>query len=106
MATKKTAAAPDAREMGENEHEVQMTVGAVEIPKRQAAVTFSIGSTKGKVGTLKVSRGSLSWKVGNQKAQSLTWPAVASLFANLRAKKTAKSTNKSVAAKVPKAKSK
>ena len=107
MATKKTQLARDtaAEEDEGNEHRVLMTAGTVELPKQQAALSLDVHNVSGKLGTLKVSRGSLSWKVGNQKEQRLSWPQVAALFKARREKKIAsKKVKKASVAKVAKGK--
>lgn len=91
MATKKNPAAskpPVSEDEAGNEHRVLLTAGPIEMPKQQAALTLDVHDTSGKLGTLKVSRGSLSWKVGKQKEQRLSWPQVAAMF---KARREAKS---------------
>lgn len=107
MATKKNqpASKPSVSEdeVG-NEHRVLLTAGPIEMPKQQAALKLDIHDASGKLGTLKVSRGSLSWKVGNQKEQRLSWPQVAAMF---KARRDAKSNGADkVKAKAPTKKAK
>ena len=99
MATKKSQVAPKAPATAEeegNEHTVRLTAGPIELPKRQAALTLDVFNGKTKLGTLKVSRGSLSWQVGNRRAQTLPWPQVAALFEKRREKKSSTAAKKQV----------
>ena len=93
MATKrrKPAEAGDAPADSEKgKHKVLMTAGTVELPKQQAALSLEVHKPAGgKLGTLKVSRGSVSWKVGNQAEQRLSWEKFAALFKDKKEQKLA-----------------
>ena len=93
MATKKTKAAGEDTTSGDAErgkHKVLMTAGTIELPKQQAALSLEIHKPAGgKLGTLKVSRGSVSWKVGNQTEQRLSWEKFATIFQDKKDQKSA-----------------
>jgi hypothetical protein len=96
LVTKKAQAVPTiiANDDEQNEHSVFMTAGTVELPKQPAALSLDVHDSAGKLGTLKVSRGSLRWKVGNQTELTLSWPRVAALFKSVREQKAVAATKK------------
>jgi hypothetical protein len=63
------------------DHQVTANLKNWELAKRECAVEFTIKNRKGKLGTLKVGRGSLSWTPRDkQTSVTKSWPDFAKLM--------------------------